>query len=188
MMKRRFLFPLNCFLLISLILTSCAGAPSLPIPNFIAPTETSAAPTTAALQQAVAPALVETTPPFNTVIGHFSPLTFHFNQAMNKASVESGFSGLPEGTFTWNDDETLVFTPTQPYQSNTTLNVSLANTLQSATGFGIPEPIELSFTVTDYLQSTNILPKANATDVNVLSAIVASFNQPVVPLGADSDS
>ena len=187
-MKRRFLFPLNCFLLISLILTACAGAPSLPIPNFVAPTGTSPAPTTAALQQAFPPALVETTPPFNTVIGHFSPITFHFNQAMNKPSVESAFSGLPEGTFTWNDDATLVFTPTQPYQSNTTLHVSLANTLQSATGFGIPEPIELSFTVTDYLQTTNILPKANATDVNVQSAIVASFNQPIVALGADSDS
>jgi len=30
------------------------------------------------------------------------------------------------------------------------------------------------------------LPKADATDVNVDAAIVASFNQPVVPLGADA--
>src|SRR5262245_22517017 len=120
MMKRRLLLPLNCFLLINLILTSCGGAPSLPIPNFIASTETSPAPTsstTSAAQQAFPPALVETTPPLNTVIGHFSPITFHFNQVMNKPSAEAAFSGLPEGTFTWNDDATLVFTPTQPYQS-----------------------------------------------------------------------
>jgi len=187
-MKRRFLLTLNCFLLISLILTACAGAPSIPITSFIASTDTPPAPTTAAVQQAFPPALVETDAPANAVIGHLSPITFYFNQAMNKQSVESAFSGLPEGTFTWNDDATLVFTPTQPYQSNTALNITLANTIQSATGFGIPEPIELSFSVTDYLHTTNILPQANATDVNVQSAIVASFNQPIVPLGADSAS
>jgi hypothetical protein len=91
---------------------------------------------------------------------------------MNKQSVESAFSGLPNGTFTWNDEATLVFTPTQPYQSNTALNITLANSFQSATGFGIPEPIEISFIVTDYLHTTNVLPQANATDVNVQSAIV----------------
>lgn len=190
-MKRRFLLILNCFLLIGLVLTSCAGAPTIPIPNFIAPTETSSAPTTSSapvIQGAFPPALVETNPPLNTVVGHLSPITFYFNQAMNKQSVESAFSGLPEGTFTWNDEATLVFTPTQSYQSNTVLNLTLANTIQSSTGFGIPEPIEIPFTVTDYLHPTNILPQANATDVNVQSAIVASFNQPIVPLGADPSS
>jgi len=38
MTKYRFLLTLNCFLLISLILSACAGAPTLPIPNFLAPT------------------------------------------------------------------------------------------------------------------------------------------------------
>src|SRR5215510_7451873 len=150
MMKRRFLLTLNCFLLISLILTSCAGAPSLPIPNFIAPTETSPAPTsstTSAPQQAFPPALVETSPPLNTVIGHFSPITFYFNQAMNKPSVEAAFSGLPDGIFTWNDEATLVFAPIKTYPSNSTLKITLANTIQSASGFGFKEPLELSYRV-----------------------------------------
>ena len=187
-MKRRFLPTLNCFLLIILLLSSCAGAPSIPIPNFIAPTDTSPAPTLSSVQQAFPPALVETDPPLNTVIGQLSPITLYFNQAMNKQTVESAFSGLPAGAFTWKDESTLVFTPTQPFQSNSTEKITLANTIQSATGFGIAEPIEITFTVSDYLRPTNVLPQANATDVNVESAIVASFNQPIVPLGADSDS
>ena len=97
-------------------------------------------------------------------------------------------SGLPAGSFTWNDDATLLFTPTQPYQPNTTLKISVANSIQSASGFGIPEPVELEFPVADYLRTNNILPKANAEDVVVDAAIAVSFNQPVVALGAESSS
>ena len=187
MLKYRFTLALNYCLLISLFLTACAGAPTIPIPNFIASTPTLSAPT-AVPQQAFPPALVETYPPLHSVIGHFSPITFYFNQGMNKVSVESALSGLPTGTFTWNDEATLVFTPSGPYPANSNLQFSIANTIQSATGFGIPEPIELSFTVADYLRMTNLLPKANATDVNVQAAIAVSFNQPIVPLGADTAS
>jgi hypothetical protein len=192
-MKRRFLLTLNCFLLASLIISSCSGLQKIPVPAFIAPTATLSGgqppvPTLAAVQQAFPPAIIETDPPQNSVIGHFSPITFYFNQAMNKPSAESALSGIPAGTFTWNDEATLVFTPTQPYQSNTNLKITVANSIQSATGFGIAEPVEVSYTVADYLHTTNTLPKASATDVNVQSAIVASFNQPVVPLGADPAS
>ena len=115
-----------------------------------------------------------------------SPLTFYFNQAVNKASVESALGGLPAGTFTWNDSATVVFTPTQPYQPNTKLNIAIANSLQSANGFKIDEPIELPFIVADYLRATNFLPQAGAEDVNVDAAIAVSFNQPVVALGTDA--
>ena len=40
----------------------------------------------------------------------------------------------------------------------------------------------------DYLPATNILPKENAADVDVESAVAVSFNQPVVPLGVDNSS
>jgi len=190
MMKSRFIRTLNCFLLLSLILAACSGTrlPNLSIPNFNTPTETVPAPTASAVQQAFPPALVETDPPLHSSLGHLSPITFYFNQAMNKPSVESAFSGLPAGTFTWKDEATLVFAPTQPYAPNSALKITLANTVQSATGFGMAEPLELSFTVSDYLRATNLLPKANATDVNVGAAIAVSFNQPIVPLGAETDS
>src|SRR6185369_8432970 len=126
--------------------------------------------------------------PLNSAIGQLSPITFYFNQAMNKQSVESAFNGLPQGTFTWKDESTLVFTPTQPYSSNATLKFTIKNSVQSATGFGLAQPLELAYPVSDYLRPTNLLPKANATDVNVQAAVAVSFNQPVVPFGADSAS
>ena len=191
MNKHRFTLTLNLILLLSLIITSCSGKPTLPnitIPGLTSPTATSPAPTEVPAQAAFPPALVETDPPLNTVIGHTSAITFYFNQAMNKPSVESAFSGLPQGAFTWKDDSTAVFIPSQPYAPNAILHISIANTIQSATGFGISEPIDLDFPVADYLRATNTLPKANATDVDVKSAIVASFNQPIVPLGAEADT
>lgn len=178
---------LDCLLLVSLLLTSCGGAPTLP--GFVAPaaaTTTAESPT--AIQQAYPPALVETDPPTGTVIGHLSPITFYFNQGMNKASVESAFSGLPAGSFTWTDEATLVFTPSEPYSPNSRLDILIASTLQSASGFGMAESIQLSYTVADYLRATSLLPKANTTDVEVDAAIAVSFNQPVVPLGAEAPS
>ena len=186
MTKTRFFLTLNCFLLISLILASCNGAPTLP--SFIAPPTPTIEEVPTAVQSAYPPAIIETEPPLNTVIGHVSPITIYFNQPMNKPSVESAFSGLPQGAFTWTDEATLVFTPSQPYLSNTKLNIIVANSIQSASGFGIGEPIQLSFTVADYLHGTSLLPRANSTDVDVDAAIAVSFNQPVVPLGGDSSS
>ncbi len=183
MTKCRVALTLNTFLLIALILTSCTG---IPIP--ILSTPTPAIPTPTSFQQSLPPTLVETDPPLGSVIGHQSPITFYFNQAVNKSSAESALTGLPAGTFTWNDDATLIFTPTQSYQPNTTLNFSIASSLQSANGFGVTAPIELSFPVADYLRATNFLPKPDAEDVNVDAAIAVSFNQPVVALGQDSST
>lgn len=189
MKKQRFRLTLNWLLLISLILTACGGgkAPTLPIPQLTAPTTTAPAPTTAP-QAAFPPTLIETDPPINSAIGHLSPITFYFNEAMNKQSVESAFKGLPQGSFTWKDDSTVVFAPTQPYTSNATLKFSINNSVQSATGFALGNALELVYPVSDFLRPTNILPKANATDVNVNAAVAVSFNQPVVPFGADSGS
>jgi hypothetical protein len=145
-------------------------------------------PTPTFLQQSAPPAIIETDPPEGSVIGHHSPSTFYFNQAMNQASVEPSFSGLPPGAYVWKDESTLFYTPAQPYTPNTQLKISIGTSVQSATGYGINEPIELAFTVADYLRATNILPQTDASDVNVNAAIVASFNQPVVPLGAESSS
>ncbi|MBN2118242.1 MAG: Ig-like domain-containing protein [Anaerolineales bacterium] len=179
MTKRRVAPALNCVLLFALLLTSCGGLPGLQTP-------TPAVPTPTPFQQALPPALVETDPPLGSVLGHQSPITFYFNQAVNKSSAENALTGLPAGTFTWNDEATLVFAPTQPYPPDAPLDFSIANSLQSANGFGIPAPIELSFRVADYLRATNLLPKPDAEDVNVDAAIAVSFNQPVVALGADA--
>src|SRR5688572_21620532 len=179
-MKKRPLI-LNRLLLIILILTSCTGLPGLSTPTPAIPTQTP-------FQQSLPPSLVETDPPPGSVLGHQSPIAFYFNQVMYKSSVESALSGLPEGTFTWSDDATLLFTPTQPYQPDTNLQVTIENAIQSANGFGTDDPINLSFNVADYLRATNFLPNNEAEDVNVDAAIAVSFNQPVVALGGDDST
>ncbi|MEP0806280.1 MAG: Ig-like domain-containing protein, partial [Chloroflexota bacterium] len=77
---------------------------------------------------------------------------------------------------------------TQPYPPDTRLTVEIAPTIQSASGFGALASQSITFTVADYLRPVNLLPKPNATDVNVNAAIAVSFNQPVVPLGAETSS
>src|SRR5215212_11753920 len=141
MTKRRVTLTLNWFLLLALVLASCTG---LPVP-IISSTATPAIPTPTAFQQSLPPALVETDPPLGSMIGHQSPITFYFNQPVNKASAESALTGLPAGTFTWNDDATLLFTPTQAYQPNSTLTFSIANSMQSVNGLGMTAPVDLSF-------------------------------------------
>src|SRR6266496_531880 len=184
-MKHHYFRSILCCIFIAAIISSCGGG--LPLP--LLPTPTPALPTPTAYQQALPPRLVETDPPLNSMIGQTSPITFYFNQAMNKSSVEASFTGLPEGTFIWNDEQTLVFKPTQPFQANSKLNLSIAGSIQSANGFGLKDPIDdVSFTVADYLRAENVLPKQDAKDVDVQSAVAVSFNQPAVSLGADNSS
>src|SRR6266542_138569 len=133
-MKHRYFRSILCSIFIIAILSSCAG---LPLPSLATPTPV--LPTPTAYQQALPPRLVETDPPLNSMIGQTSPITFYFNQAMNKSSVEASFTGLPEGTFIWNDEQTLVFKPTQPFQANSKLNLSIAGSIQSANGFGLKD-------------------------------------------------
>jgi alpha-2-macroglobulin len=182
-MRQRTFRSILCSIFIAVILVSCTG---LPVPGLETPTPVS--PTATPYQQALPPSLVETTPLQNTSIGQRSPITFYFSEPMNKASVESSIQGLPDGTFTWNNEATVVFNPTQAYSANSELPVTIASSIKSATGYGIQEPINLFFQVADYLRPANILPKENAADVDVESALVVSFNQPVVPLGADVSS
>lgn len=182
MIKSHAAILLNGFLLLALILTSCSGAPAR------SSTSTPPIPTPTTFQQALPPALVQTDPPPGSVLGHQSPITFYFNQPVNKPTAESALSGLPEGTFTWDDDATLLYAPAESYSPDSILRFSIANSLQSANGLSMVEPVDLAFTVADYLSPTNFLPKPDSQDVDVDAAIAVSFNQPVVSLGGDVDS
>src|SRR5688572_2210429 len=56
-----------------------------------------------------------------------APVTLMFNQAMNRQSVEAAWSVQPAvpGTFNWENDYTLVFTPATNWQRETTYTVTL---------------------------------------------------------------
>lgn len=187
-MKTRISHALTPLLLISLLLTSCAGAPTLPpLPQPFSSSATATAELSAP-PQTYPPALIETDPPAGAVLGHLSPITFYFNQPMNRASLENAISGLPDGAFSWLDDATLLFTPAQPYPPASRLTIEVAASIQSASGFSALASSQLTYTVADYLRPATMLPKPNTTDVDVDAAIAVAFNQPVVALGAENDS
>ena len=109
---------------------------------------------------------------------------------MQHASVEGAVTGEPalSGSFNWQDDSTLTFTPDTSLLPGTSLTINIGTTAQSAKGMALLRPISLSYTTSAYLNLVQSLPEADASDVNPTSAVVAAFNQPVVPLGADPAS
>ena len=133
------------------------------------------------------PALVETTPLAGSTIPVAGDLTFYFNQPMDRASVETAIQGNPalNGSFSWKDDLSLTFTPSQPWPPNTVVNVSIGASAASSEGLAFDQPVELSFQTANYLQLVQSLPEQQSVETNPQAAIVASFNQPVVPLGAE---
>ena len=89
------------------------------------------------------------------------------------------------GSFEWLDDSTVRFTPDQPFPAGAEIRVTFATAALAANGQALPEPVELRFQVADSLRVSERLPKPGTTDANPASAVVATFNRPVVPLGED---
>jgi len=136
------------------------------------------------------PALVETAPMQGSELPLSGPLTLYFNQPMDTASVESALSAEPalRGSYTWEgENATLVFTPAEPWEPATEVTIILDTLAQASNGLALSEPVSLQFTTTGYLQLTQNLPADAATGADPSSAVVAAFNRPVVPLGADPE-
>src|SRR3954452_13356956 len=66
--------------------------------------------------ETIPPQVIETTPFRGAELPLSSPITFYFDQPMDKASVEKAFKASPavQGQFRWTDDLTLLFQPAQP--------------------------------------------------------------------------
>jgi alpha-2-macroglobulin len=144
-------------------------------------------PTPTPFQEPLPPALVEVFPPDGSQIGLDQVITFYFNQPMDRDTVEAGLFGLPSGSLTWEDDSTLTFTPNQPYAVDTEITVALLTSAQSANGLTFVDPVTMTFETAGPLQATNFLPEPDTQDIDPKVAVAVTFNQPVVPLGMESD-
>jgi alpha-2-macroglobulin len=136
------------------------------------------------------PALVETYPPPGAELPLRGPITLYFNQPMDTASVEGAMSGQPNlsGYFNWQGDSTVSFTPDSPFAPGTMLAINLSSSARSQMGLGLLNPLTLTYNTVGFLELSQALPEPGSIDINPTSAVVASFNRPVVPLGADSAS
>ncbi len=156
--------------------------------NLSIPTPTPAPTPTAIIP--LPPALVETLPAAGSQAPLNQPIAFFFNQPMDRASVESGvnISGEARGLWSWGDDATLVFTPLEPLPANSAFTFTFAAGIKAANGLTAPAEALVSFTTGDLLRVTHVLPENGAGDTSAAAAVVAAFNQPVVPLGAETDT
>ena len=84
------------------------------------------------------------------------------------------------------DDLHLVFKPAQPWPADSELEISLGTGAKSTDGLSLEEPYQWHYQTADYLRLVQELPEDQTREIDPESAIVASFNQPVVPLGAPS--
>jgi uncharacterized protein YfaS (alpha-2-macroglobulin family) len=182
--------------LLAVLLASCSLPElpaNLPLPQNVAPQaepQSMSTPTAALPQQSYEPAIVETVPLAGSTIGVDEEITFYFNQPMARASVESAFVADPVGggEFLWVDDATLKFKPSQTLQAGASLKMGVNTGAQTATGVAFTSDEIFSFNVADFLHPSQYLPADGSIDISVDAAVVANFDQPVVPLGADPET
>ncbi len=183
-MKRRFVFLPLAFILI-LSLACNLNLPGLPTAT---PPTPIATPTLTALP--LPPAIVESVPPVGSQIGLQTPLTFYFSEPMERASVEAALRSpdTSQFLFTWLDDSTLQITPAQAFAAEESIEITLGTGAKTAKGLALPREVTLSYRTPGLLRVAQVLPAPQAEAVSPDSAVVAAFNQPVVPLGTDSAS
>lgn len=158
-------------------------ATTKPQPSAVPPTPAGPKPTAVPLP----PALVESTPLPSSELGPRQPVVFYFNQAMDKTSVEGALQVQPalKGGFKWLNDSSVSFTADQALPLNTDLILSISTKAKAVNGLALQAPIEIAFRTSNGLKEIDLLPKAGAVDVDPAAAVVATFNRPVVALGAD---
>ena len=138
-------------------------------------------------EQEYPPDLVETKPINGSLIGLEELLSFYFNEAMDKHSVEASFQAEPaiSGQFRWQDEASLTFIPDQPLPPDSLINLTITENAKATNGKALLKPIALQYQVSSHLLLTSSLPYDQADEVDPSSAIVAAFNQPVVALGSE---
>lgn len=141
-------------------------------------------------EQIAAPALVEVSPLPGSELGAGAAPVLYFNQPMDRASVEAAFQVQPEipGRLEWVDAATLRFVPEQALEPETRLSLTIDSSARAANGQAMEEPAQVDFRFAGPLRLVERLPAPGALEINPTSAVVATFNRPVVPLGADPQS
>ena len=179
--------PIHKLLFLLLILSLLFSACSMPD---VGPTEIASPATPTPIPQTLPPTIVETVPLSGSQIGTQEEIVFYFNQPMDRVSVEGAWNADPAvgGDFVWADDATVAFRPDQPVEAGASLKFGLGTGAKASNGLALEESLSYAFNVADSLRPVQVLPQDGSVDLSVDSAVVVSFNQPVVPLGADGDS
>ena len=180
----------NAVILVILMFTGSACS----FPNLFAATPTPEAQPTTVIENKtpdmLSPSLVEITPLPGSELSLNNSFRLYFDQPMDRASVEGAIKIVPNlsGRFNWLNDQQVEFFPEQNLPLASEVVFYLDQTAHSTTGLALSKPVEVNYKSAQPLKITQRLPEPALNDVNVLSAISISFNQPVVNLGLNSDS
>lgn len=136
------------------------------------------------------PALVEVLPLPKSKIGLQQPISLYFNQPMDKESVEGAIQFEPRtgGRFEWQDDQVLTFVPDQTLAPDSSLKLVVNTTAQAVNHKNLQEPFEIEFQTADMLKVSQFFPADGALDIDPESVVFVNFNQPVIPLGGQTDA
>src|SRR4030042_271309 len=160
---------------------------STPPPTRVSPTETPTpkpSPTATPLPPG-SPRLLDRSPERGEEQFVSAPLLLHFDQAMDRTSVEGAFKIEPavEGSFSWDDPSTMRFSPADDgFQRDASYRVTVDTDAQSDLKKPLAQPVEFRFQTIGYLDVTQSCPLADSFDVPGDTTIRVAFNRPVVPL------
>ena len=174
-----------------LTFSACSLTDRITLPNSITSTPQVALATPTKVQtEVLPPEVVETVPLDGSQISLREEIVFYFNQPMDRASVESAIHVEPAvpGNFSWMDDATIKFTPRESLEAGSSLNITFDAGAESVLGSALSESLSYSFNTAKALHPVQFLPKDGSIDLGVDSAVVVSFDQPVVPLGAEAEN
>ncbi len=135
------------------------------------------------------PRVISSTPAQREVVSPTTNLQIIFDQPMDRPSVESAFQIDPkiDGKLSWSDDTTLLFTPAAAFQRGQEVHITIATAAKSKAGATLADAYRLIFEVQGNLAVTQVVPAANAQNVEAQASITVVFNRPVVPLINSAD-
>ena len=112
-----------------------------------------------------------------------------FNQAMDARSTQERFALVPLGSktsvlgrFSWLDDTTMVYTPTQPLEEDALHEAVLEEGALALSGeAATDEELRWEFTVAPLPEVVSTSPRNNATDVELYDGLKITFSSPISP-------
>ncbi|MEA3406795.1 MAG: Ig-like domain-containing protein [Chloroflexota bacterium] len=170
------------------ILIACTAAPTAtPVPERrvqATPVPTDTAEPTATPLPPQPPTLFKRSPAEGEEQRIDAPIILYFDQDMNTDSVEAAWSMEPtvEGSFSWQDESVLRFTPGTKLQRNAQYRVTIDTSAASAEGLELERPITFRFRTVGFVHVTNVFPMPDSTDVDIQTTVRVIFNRPIVPL------
>ena len=137
------------------------------------------------------PAIVSAIPRPGEEVHTRAGILLRFSRAMDRASVEAALrvtaevEGTPpgpvKGTFAWQDDTIVTFTP-KVLAAGTRYNVALDVTAQADNGMSLTGDLAFSFSTLDALTVTHVTPANGSIDLRGDTPVLLVFNHPMVPL------